>query len=81
MTWLGISHSYRTANPVSMLVQRLLCPLFLLLTAVGALRNAGGEKILLSKVQTLTLRHGLKTSHRRVPALPQVSRYSSMNDC
>ncbi|KAI4289575.1 MAG: hypothetical protein L6R35_001153 [Caloplaca aegaea] len=55
-----------------MLVRRFLCALFLLLTAVEALRNAGGEKILLSKVQTLTLRHGLKTSHRRVPAVPQL---------
>ncbi|KAI4095594.1 MAG: hypothetical protein LQ344_001525 [Seirophora lacunosa] len=55
-----------------MLLQRLLCSLFLLLTAVGALRNAGGEKILLSQVKTLTLRHRLKTSHRRVPALPQL---------
>ncbi|KAL8656543.1 MAG: hypothetical protein Q9210_000180 [Variospora velana] len=55
-----------------MLVRRLLYALFLLLTAVEALRNAGGDKSLLSKVQTLTLRHGLKTNHRRVPAVPQL---------
>ena len=30
------------------------------------------EKILLSKVQSLTLRKGLKTTHRRVSAVPQV---------
>ncbi|KAI4131164.1 MAG: hypothetical protein LQ338_001369 [Usnochroma carphineum] len=55
-----------------MLVQRLLFPLFLASTAVEALRKGEGEKVLLSKVQTLTLRHGAQTSHRRVPAVPQL---------
>ncbi|KAF2474116.1 DUF1183-domain-containing protein [Lindgomyces ingoldianus] len=35
-----------------------------------ALRS--GQKIKLSNVQSLTLRKGLETSHRRVPALPQL---------
>lgn len=54
----------------SMLVQVLLFAVF---TAVSALRKSDGEKILLSKVQSLTLRNGLKTSHRRVSAVPQVN--------
>ena len=37
--------------------------------------RAPADSILLSTVKTLTLRQGLKTSHRRVPAVPQV-RYS-----
>ncbi|KAI4208026.1 MAG: hypothetical protein LQ346_000190 [Caloplaca aetnensis] len=56
-----------------MLLQRLLFALWLLAsTAVEALREGEGEKVLLSKVKTLTLRHGLKTSHRRVAATPQL---------
>ncbi|KAL8909588.1 MAG: hypothetical protein Q9207_000086 [Kuettlingeria erythrocarpa] len=56
-----------------MFLQRSLCALWLLaLTAVEALRKGEGEKVLLSRVQTLTFRHGLKTSHRRVPAVPQL---------
>ncbi|KAI4147609.1 MAG: hypothetical protein L6R39_003052, partial [Caloplaca ligustica] len=54
-----------------MFAHRLLLPLFLALAAVEALRKGEGEKVLLSKVQSLTLRHGAKTSHRRVPAVPQ----------
>ena len=34
--------------------------------------RAPANSILLSTVKTLTLRDGLKTSHRRVPAVPQV---------
>lgn len=30
------------------------------------------QRVLLSSIKTLTLRHGLKTSHNRVPALPQL---------
>ncbi|KAL9007224.1 MAG: hypothetical protein Q9188_000027 [Gyalolechia gomerana] len=55
-----------------MIVQHLLFPFLLASTAVEALRMSEGEKILLSKVQTLTLRHGMKTSHRRVSAVPQL---------
>ncbi|KAF2790814.1 DUF1183-domain-containing protein [Melanomma pulvis-pyrius CBS 109.77] len=39
----------------------------------GALALRSGNKIKLSNVQSLTLRSGLKTSHRRVPAMPQLS--------
>ena len=38
----------------------------------SALALGSGTKIKLSKVQSLTLRAGQKTSHRRVPAIPQV---------
>ncbi|KAL8945352.1 MAG: hypothetical protein Q9211_000122 [Gyalolechia sp. 1 TL-2023] len=55
-----------------MIVRHLLFPVLLALTAVEALRTSENEKILLSKIQTLTLRHGTKTSHRRVPAVPQL---------
>ena len=35
------------------------------------------NSVLLSNVQSLTLRKDLKTSHRRVPAIPQVSTSSA----
>ncbi|KAL8739308.1 MAG: hypothetical protein Q9181_000039 [Wetmoreana brouardii] len=54
-----------------MLAQSLFA-LVLAFSAVQALRKEEGEKILLSKVQSLTLRDGLKTSHRRVSAIPQL---------
>jgi hypothetical protein len=38
----------------------------------GALALRAGTKIKLSKVQSLTLRSDKETSHRRVPAMPQV---------
>ncbi|KAL8647500.1 MAG: hypothetical protein Q9226_006403, partial [Calogaya cf. arnoldii] len=56
-----------------MLIHLLLFHLILFTNAVEALRKTEGQKILLSKVQTLTLRHDLMTSHRRVAAVPQVS--------
>lgn len=40
--------------------------------ASGAEALRSGQKIKLSNVQSLTLRKDLKTSHRRVPAVPQV---------
>lgn len=43
-----------------------------------ALRSGSGNKVKLSSVQSLTLRKGLKTSHRRVPAVPQVRLSSSL---
>ncbi|KAL8863389.1 MAG: hypothetical protein Q9178_000070 [Gyalolechia marmorata] len=55
-----------------MLIQHLLLSLVLVTTAVEALRKSEAQKVLLSNVQTLTLRHDLKTSHRRVPAVPQL---------
>ncbi|KAI4189946.1 MAG: hypothetical protein L6R41_001131 [Letrouitia leprolyta] len=55
-----------------MFFQTLLFPLLLALTVVEALRASEGQKVLLSKVQTLTLRHGMMTSHRRVSAIPQL---------
>ncbi|KAL8734922.1 MAG: hypothetical protein Q9166_001274 [cf. Caloplaca sp. 2 TL-2023] len=55
-----------------MLVQHSLLPLVLATAAVQALRKSEGQKVLLSNVQTLTLRHDLKTSHRRVSAVPQL---------
>lgn len=58
-----------------MTLQPLLFALLSGLNLVEALRKSEGEKILLSKVQSLTLRHGLKTSHRRVSAVPQVCLY------
>ena len=44
----------------------------LLLLPTTTIAARSGDKILLSKVQTLTLRAGQKTAHRRVPAVPQV---------
>jgi len=38
----------------------------------SALALRSGTKIKLSKVQSLTLRSDKETSHRRVPAMPQV---------
>lgn len=46
-----------------------------LLQLTEAARNP--EKILLSKVKTLTLRKDLKTSHNRVAAVPQVITHDS----
>lgn len=56
-----------------MLVHLLLFHIVLFINAVQALRKTEGQKVLLSNVQTLTLRHDLKTSHRRVAAVPQVN--------
>ncbi|KAF1957373.1 DUF1183-domain-containing protein [Byssothecium circinans] len=41
-------------------------------TTTTALRSSNGNKVKLSQVQSLTLRKGLKTSHRRVSAIPQL---------
>lgn len=38
-------------------------------------RSSNGNKVKLSNVQSLTLRKGLETSHRRVSAMPQVQRH------
>lgn len=38
-----------------------------------AAQRSATNSVLLSNVKTLTLRNGLKTSHRRVPPIPQVS--------
>ncbi|KAF2181678.1 DUF1183-domain-containing protein [Zopfia rhizophila CBS 207.26] len=43
-----------------------------LISGGAALRSGSGNKIKLSNVQSLTLRKGLKTSHRRVSAIPQL---------
>ncbi|KAL8680174.1 MAG: hypothetical protein Q9224_006966, partial [Gallowayella concinna] len=56
-----------------MLLQHLLFPFLLVTNTVQALRKSEGQKVLLSNVQTLTLRHDQKTSHRRVSAVPQVT--------
>ncbi|CAO1604009.1 hypothetical protein XANCAGTX0491_007581 [Xanthoria calcicola] len=55
-----------------MLLHLLLFHLVLCINAVHALRKTEGQKVLLSNVQTLTLRHELKTSHRRVAPVPQL---------
>jgi len=52
-----------------------LCPALLTLSAcVGGAQAARkpSDSVLLSNVKTLTLRKDLKTSHRRVAAVPQV---------
>lgn len=46
----------------------------LLACGVDGLRAA--PKVKLSNVQSLTLRKGLQTSHRRVDAIPQVCKFS-----
>jgi hypothetical protein len=54
---------------------RFLYPAFLAaLALVGSVDGARkpSNSVLLSNVQTLTLRKDLKTSHRRVSAIPQV---------
>lgn len=43
-----------------------------LLVASGAEALRAGVKVKLSKIQSLTLRKDLQTSHRRVEAIPQV---------
>lgn len=50
----------------------LLATSLALIDGASALRSKAGEKIQLSKVQSLTLRAGLQTSHRRVSAIPQL---------
>ncbi|KAL8997471.1 MAG: hypothetical protein Q9169_003251 [Polycauliona sp. 2 TL-2023] len=55
-----------------MLIHLLLFYSVLITNAVQALRKTEGQKVLLSTVQSLTLRHDLKTSHRRVAAVPQL---------
>ncbi|KAL8805897.1 MAG: hypothetical protein Q9182_001678 [Xanthomendoza sp. 2 TL-2023] len=55
-----------------MLLPHLLFPLLLVTNTVQALRKSEGQKVLLSNVQTLTLRLDQKTSHRRVSAVPQL---------
>lgn len=58
---------------------RYLCFLYPALLASSALVGIvegvrkPANSVLLSNVQSLTLRKDLKTSHRRVPAIPQVS--------
>ncbi|CAO2649462.1 Nn.00g068470.m01.CDS01 [Neocucurbitaria sp. VM-36] len=47
-----------------------LCPALLAASGAEALRS--GSKVKLSSVQSLTLRKGLSTSHRRVEAIPQL---------
>ncbi|KAL8953229.1 MAG: hypothetical protein Q9222_000882 [Ikaeria aurantiellina] len=51
---------------------RLLFALLSVFALAEALRKSEGQKALLSNIQTLTLRHGLKTSHRRVSPVPQL---------
>jgi len=58
-----------------------LCPALLLLSGIGSSLAAKTtpktkvpkDAILLSQVKTLTLRSNAKTSHRRVPAVPQLT--------
>ncbi|KAF2238566.1 hypothetical protein EV356DRAFT_529022 [Viridothelium virens] len=50
---------------------KLLLAIFALSTAANAARKPA-DSVLLSNVKTLTLRAGLKTSHRRVSAVPQL---------
>lgn len=51
-------------------VLSFLYPALLAVSGAEALRS--GSKVKLSNVQSLTLRKDLKTSHRRVDAIPQV---------
>ncbi|KAL7626759.1 hypothetical protein AAE478_003533 [Parahypoxylon ruwenzoriense] len=80
-----------TRIPLPLPLPLPLLSLFLLLLSStlshipSAAAAAGGkprDAILLSDVQTLTLRgHGAKTSHRRVPAIPQLRCVSSPGVC
>ncbi|KAL6708211.1 hypothetical protein ACN47E_003395 [Coniothyrium glycines] len=54
-----------------MRVSSLICPA--LLAAGGAEALRAGSKVKLSSVQSLTLRKDMKTSHRRVEAIPQLN--------
>lgn len=61
-----------------------LCPALLTLSAcVGESEAARkpADSLLLSNVKTLTLRKDLKTSHRRVSAVPQVSVHHTYRPC
>ena len=56
--------------------------LFLVFSGFSTLGDAArkpAESVLLSDVETLTLRSGLKTTHRRVSAVPQVSAFVSFS--
>lgn len=44
----------------------------LLLATIAEAASKQGNRVLLSNVKSLTLRKDAKTSHRRVPAVPQV---------
>ncbi|KAG6031541.1 hypothetical protein E4U41_007541 [Claviceps citrina] len=59
-----------------------LATLLLLTTPLTKAATRPQNAILLSQVQTLTLRgHGAKTTHRRVPAIPQLRCVSPANIC
>jgi hypothetical protein len=67
-----------TANTTNatMKAQAILTKGMLALLSLLAFTEAAetrGNKVLLRNVQTLTLKKGLKTSHRRVSALPQLN--------
>jgi hypothetical protein len=61
---LFTSISFDTMRFLSFLYPALLCA-----SGAEALRS---DKVKLSNIQSLTLRKGLDTSHRRVDAMPQV---------
>ncbi|KLU87336.1 hypothetical protein MAPG_06337 [Magnaporthiopsis poae ATCC 64411] len=67
-----------------MLLDRVLHPAVLFLFAVGFLPTAVAkpkDAILLSDVQSLTLRADRQTTHRRVPAAPQLKCVSHRSVC
>jgi hypothetical protein len=75
--WLCSCGSLSTPNsspkpgqPIDMHIFNFLYPALLAASGADALRS--GSKVKLSSVQSLTLRDGAQTSHRRVSALPQV---------
>ena len=63
------------ASDFDMKISRILYTIFFVLTfhshEIQAARKPG-DSVLLSSVKTLTVRKDLKTSHRRVSAVPQV---------
>ena len=70
-TVLPAPNSSTTMRYLSFLYPTLLASSALVGIVEGVRKPA--NSVLLSNVQSLTLRKDLKTSHRRVPAIPQVS--------
>lgn len=56
---------------------RVLNYLYVALLSVCGTQAIRSDKVKLSKIQSLTLRKGLDTSHRRVSAIPQVHHFNA----
>jgi len=55
------------------LISRLLALLLAIMPSTSSAKTSPANTVLLSRVKTLTLRHGQQTSARRVSAIPQLT--------